>query len=93
MVILETIPSQPVFRVRSRADDKTSRFIAKPTRSVGPPINLLCYERDRLQADVRQSIDHADPYFNEIKRQWAEDLREVFARLPAPCREEKLDPI
>jgi len=58
--------------------------------SVGPPIDLLCYERDRLRADLRQSIDHRDPYFNEIKRQWAEGLRELFARIPDPCREEKL---
>ncbi len=61
--------------------------------SVGLPIDLLCYERDRLRVDVRRSIDQQDPYFREIKRQWAEGLRETFARLPDPCWGEKLDPI
>jgi putative proteasome-type protease len=57
--------------------------------SVGLPIDLLCYERDRFGADARQSIDNRDPYYNEIKRQWSEGLREIFARLPDPCWEEK----
>jgi len=61
--------------------------------SVGLPIDLLCYERDRLRVDVRQSIDHKDPYFNEIKRRWAEGLRETFSRLPAPYWEKKLGSI
>lgn len=61
--------------------------------SVGLPIDLLCYERDRLQVDIRRSIDQQDPYFREIKRQWAEGLRETFARLPDPCWGKKLDPI
>ena len=61
--------------------------------SVGLPIDLLCYQRDRFQADARLSIDNRDPYYNEIKRQWAEELREIFARLPDPCWQEKLGPI
>ena len=61
--------------------------------SVGLPIDLLCYQRDRFQADARLSIDNRDPYYNEIKRQWAEGLREIFARLPDPCWQEKLGPI
>ncbi|MBI3803229.1 MAG: peptidase [Nitrospirae bacterium] len=61
--------------------------------SVGLPIDLLCYERDRLRVGLRRTIDQRDPYFNEIKRQWAEGLRETFSRLPDPCWEEKLGPI
>jgi putative proteasome-type protease len=60
--------------------------------SVGPPIDLVCYERDRLQIDFRRSIDQQDPYFNEIKRLWAEGLRETFATIPDPCWEVRLDP-
>lgn len=61
--------------------------------SVGLPIDLLCYERNRLQVDLRRSIDAQDPYFREIKRQWAEGLRETFSRIPDPCWEQKLGPI
>ena len=59
--------------------------------SVGLPIDLLCYERDRLRVDARRSIDHRDPYFSEIKRQWADEIRQIFARLPDPCWSENFD--
>ena len=64
--------------------------------SVGPPIDLLCYERDRLRVEVRRSIDDKDPYFNEIKREWSQGLRETFATIPDPSwsnpsLEERLD--
>jgi putative proteasome-type protease len=61
--------------------------------SVGLPIDLLCYERDRLRIDLRRVIDERDPYFNEIKRQWSEGLRETFAGLPDPCWEERFDSV
>lgn len=63
--------------------------------SVGPPIDLLCYERDRLRVDVRRSIDDKDPYFNEIKRQWSQGLRDTFATIPdpEPSWDERLDPV
>jgi len=52
--------------------------------SVGPPIDLLCYKRDRLRVDVRRSIEDKDPYFSEIKRQWAQGLRDTFATISDP---------
>lgn len=59
--------------------------------SVGLPIDLLCYERDRLRVDYRRSIDQNDPYFNEIKRLWSEGIRETFARIPDPTWQEWLN--
>ncbi|HET6466173.1 MAG TPA: proteasome-type protease [Nitrospiria bacterium] len=61
--------------------------------SVGLPIDLLCYERDRLRVDFRRCIDQQDPYFNEIKRLWGEGLREAFATMPDPSWQERLDPV
>jgi putative proteasome-type protease len=52
--------------------------------SVGPPIDLLCHERDRLRVAVRRSIEDKDPYFSEIKRLWAQGLRDTFAAIPDP---------
>ena len=52
--------------------------------SVGAPIDLLCYARDSLRVEHRRSFEDRDAYFGEIKRMWAEGLREVFTRLPDP---------
>jgi putative proteasome-type protease len=59
--------------------------------SVGPPIDVLCYARDRLRVDFRRSFDDRDPYFNELRRAWAGGLREIFARLPDPAPAESLN--
>ena len=61
--------------------------------SVGLPIDLLCYERDRLQVELRRSIDVRDPYFAEIKRLWSEGLREVFSKLPDPVWANRFDSV
>jgi len=52
--------------------------------SVGPPIDLLCYERNAVQVGRRLHIAEDDPYFQTLRRQWGEGLRGVFATLPAP---------
>lgn len=52
--------------------------------SVGPPIDLLCYERNAVQAGRRLHIAEDDPYFQTLRRQWGEGLRGVFATLPEP---------
>jgi len=61
--------------------------------SVGLPIDLLCYERDRLRVELRRIIDERDPYFAEIKRRWSEGLREVFSELPDPCWAERYNSV
>jgi putative proteasome-type protease len=52
--------------------------------SVGPPIDLLCYERDSLKVGMHRRIMDQDPYFESIKRQWQEGLRRVLGELPDP---------
>jgi len=61
--------------------------------SVGLPIDLLCYERDRLRVDIRRFIDQQDSYFNEIRRLWGEALRQTFATIPDPCWQDRPDPV
>ena len=50
--------------------------------SVGMPIDLLCYEADSLQVNMRRRFDEGDPYFTALSRQWSEGVRQVFSRLP-----------
>lgn len=52
--------------------------------SVGMPIDLLCYERDRLQIQMRRRFDEGDPYFTTLSGQWSAGVRDVFSRLPEP---------
>jgi putative proteasome-type protease len=50
--------------------------------SVGMPIDLLCYERDSLQAKLRQRFADGDPYFTKLSKDWSDGVRKVFAQLP-----------
>jgi putative proteasome-type protease len=50
--------------------------------SVGMPIDLVCYERDRLKLGLRVRFEHGDAYFASLSNQWREGVREVFRRLP-----------
>ena len=52
--------------------------------SVGLPIDLLCCRRDSLKVLMQSHIKEDDPYFNLIRRQWAEGVRQVFSGLPNP---------
>ncbi len=52
--------------------------------SVGPPIDLVIYERDALQVGTRKVIEESDPYFNQIRKRWSDGLRMLFATLPDP---------
>lgn len=56
----------------------------KSNLSVGLPLDLLCYERDRLRVTRHKLIDGKDPYFASIRERWAQQLRKVFNELPAP---------
>jgi putative proteasome-type protease len=51
--------------------------------SVGMPIDMLCYERDRLAVTMRRRFDEGDPYFASLSREWSEGTRAVFRQLPA----------
>jgi putative proteasome-type protease len=50
--------------------------------SVGMPIDLAYYERDRLKLAGRYRFAAGDPYFTELSKQWSEGVRAVFRQLP-----------
>ena len=52
--------------------------------TVGPPVDLLIYRRDALQPEIRLRIEEDDPYFQMIRHQWSESLRDAYLALPAP---------
>src|SRR5512132_2937441 len=49
--------------------------------SVGMPIDLAYYERDRFKLAARYRIAQGDPYFTELSKQWSEGVRVVFRQL------------
>jgi putative proteasome-type protease len=50
--------------------------------SVGMPIDLICYERDSLEVQMRRRFDDGDAYFTALSDEWSEGTRQVFRRLP-----------
>lgn len=52
--------------------------------SVGMPIDLMVYKADSFRNDCQQRITDNDPYFNMLRKSWAEGLKRVFAEIPNP---------
>lgn len=52
--------------------------------SVGPPIDLLCYERDSLKVGLQRRLGEQDSYFDEVRQRWGEGLKRLFTDLPDP---------
>lgn len=50
--------------------------------SVGPPIELLCYEAGSLRLGKYLRLEGDDPYLIEIRRQWNQKLMQAFTELP-----------
>jgi len=50
--------------------------------SVGPPIELLIYQRDSLSAGVRYVLDEGDAYLQQLREAWQAKLQQAFATLP-----------
>ena len=50
--------------------------------SVGPPIEVLSYERDSFTLDHYLCLEADDPYLLEIRRQWGEKIGRAFRELP-----------
>jgi putative proteasome-type protease len=50
--------------------------------SVGMPIDLICYERDSLEIQMRRRFDEGDAYFAALSEQWSKGTRNVFSQLP-----------
>jgi putative proteasome-type protease len=56
----------------------------KSNLSVGLPLDLLVYERDRLQTEQIVCIDEHNPYFHMIRSTWGQKLRQVFESIDDP---------
>ena len=52
--------------------------------SVGPPIDILCYELDSLRSHMRARLDEDDPYLQEISRRWQNGIIKLVKELTAP---------
>jgi len=50
--------------------------------SVGMPIDLMCYQRDSLQVQMRRRFDDGDAYFAALSHEWSEGTRMGFRQLP-----------
>jgi putative proteasome-type protease len=50
--------------------------------TVGPPIEVLVYEKDTFETDHYIKLDVDDPYLKEIKHSWNESLKKAFCSLP-----------
>ncbi|AGZ36339.1 peptidase [Pseudomonas sp. SWI6] len=52
--------------------------------SVGMPLDLLVYRKDCLDEVKCHRITAHDPYFQRIRSQWSDGLRDLLAALPDP---------
>lgn len=52
--------------------------------SVGLPIDLVCYRGDSLVVEQQHRVGEADEYFQMIRREWSQGLRQIFSRIPDP---------
>lgn len=56
----------------------------KSNVAVGPPVDILCYKKDSLQANRRKRLEEDDPYLEEIGRKWGEGVIELVRQMPEP---------
>ena len=52
--------------------------------SVGPPIDLLFYERDSLKVGLKRRLGEQDSYFDDVRQRWGAGLKRLFTDLPDP---------
>jgi putative proteasome-type protease len=52
--------------------------------SVGMPLDLLIYETNSLVIKTHISIGMDDPYYQQLRSQWGDHLRQAFNDLPDP---------
>ncbi len=50
--------------------------------SVGPPVDLLIYQRDTLAVAHQVRFKANTPYFASLRKHWTEGLRNIFENLP-----------
>ena len=56
----------------------------KSNLSVGLPLDLLVYEREKFQTRQIVCIDEHNPYFHMIRTSWGQKLRQVFESIEDP---------
>jgi putative proteasome-type protease len=54
----------------------------KSNATVGPPIEVLVYEKDSFETDHYIKMEEDDEYLREIKQAWNEALNVAFSKLP-----------
>jgi len=54
----------------------------KSNISVGPPINLVMYERDSFEIRHQLQLRMGDPYLMKIRQHWEMSLRQAFEQMP-----------
>lgn len=56
----------------------------KSNLSVGMPLDLLVYQADSLSISHITHIDERNEYFDVIRKNWGQSLRQVFTELESP---------
>ncbi|NEP46738.1 MAG: proteasome-type protease [Okeania sp. SIO2H7] len=54
----------------------------KSNISVGPPINIVLYEKDSFNTQKRLKLRLGDPYLAKIRQVWEEALQQAFNSIP-----------
>jgi len=54
----------------------------KSNATVGPPIEVLVYEKDSFRTDHYIKLEEDDSYLHEIKQAWNDALKIAFSQLP-----------
>lgn len=54
----------------------------KSNATVGPPIELLVYEKDTFETNHHIRMEENDPYLQSIKQAWNEAMKNAFVTLP-----------
>ncbi|MGI9088484.1 MAG: peptidase [Chthoniobacterales bacterium] len=55
----------------------------KSNVSVGPPVDILCYRCDSLQANRRARLEEDDPYLEEIAHKWQDGIIKLVKQMPS----------
>lgn len=54
----------------------------KSNATVGPPIEVLVYEKDSFETDHYIKMEEDDKYLRDVKQAWNEALNSAFSKLP-----------
>jgi len=54
----------------------------KSNATVGPPIEVLVYERDTFQTNHYIKMEEDDEYLHQVKQAWNDALKNAFSKLP-----------